>query len=41
MARSRIVPVAVIIAIALGATVAAKTKFSSVMQSPEAAKVSF
>jgi hypothetical protein len=39
MARS--LSVAVIIAIALGATVAAKTKFSSVMQSPEAAKVSF
>jgi hypothetical protein len=41
MARSRNLSVAVIIAIALGATVAAKTKFSSVMQSPEAAKVSF
>ena len=41
MARSRPLFVAVIIAIALSATVAAKTKFSSVMQSPEAAKVSF
>jgi hypothetical protein len=41
MARSRPLSVAVIIAIALSATVAAKTKFSSVMQSPEAAKVSF
>jgi hypothetical protein len=41
MFRSRSLPAAIIIAVALGATVAAKTKFSSVMRSPEASKVSF
>jgi hypothetical protein len=41
MVRSRILPMAAVLAVALSATVAAKTKFSSVMQSPEAVKVSF
>jgi len=41
MVRSRTLPLLILVAVGLTATVAAKTKFSSVMRSPEAAKVSF
>lgn len=41
MLRSRPLHIAIVIAVFLSATVAAKTKFSSVMHTPEAANVSF
>jgi hypothetical protein len=41
MVRSRTLPLLVVLALASSATLAAKTKFSSVMRSPDAAKVSF